>query len=338
MPIPILLPPYPTAEDVLQLVRTICLDAGVSIKGDLLADASPGIQINAAAQAGNIVTITTNQVHNLNIGDVVNVQNVSVAGYNGQQVIQTIPAANQFTYTLAAGGLAAGSGGQVGLSPSQGFILLQSAYEYVQNKLANKGLETPIKETVLKNLTAVPAAVRDPATRVYIGYDVYFDGQNNNTPAQNGTPVLPADCLVPLVVKERVSGTLSNFRFMVPTSDGMTLRLQLPYLGEWDWRDDKLWFIGATQTLDLWLRYQSFFPKLQQPTDQIKIFQGGNAVAYTLANRFSNPRGGDAGGHFMQERDDEIRQIAIRTAHKNARKSVRRQPYGGGHASGWDCY
>jgi hypothetical protein len=336
MPIPINLPPYPTAEDVLQLARVLCLDAGVSIQGDLLADAGPGIQINAAAQVGLVVTITTNQVHNLNVGQVVDVENVSVAGYNGKQTIQTVPAANQFTYSLAAGGLGAGVGGTASPSPSQGFLLLNSAYRYVQDKIANQGYETPIAEAVLKNLTAVPAAVRDPATRVYVGYDVYFDGNANNTPAVNGTPVLPADLLIPLVVKERVSGQAANFRDMGMANDGLSLRMQLPYLGEWDWRNDRLYLVGATQTLDLWLRYQSFFADVAQPTDQIRIFHGGNAVAYTLANRFTNPRGGDVGGHFMAERDEEIRQIVMRSAHKNVRKNIRRQPYGGGHASGWN--
>ena len=338
MPIPILLPPYPTAEQVLQLARTICLDAGISITGDLLADNAPGVIIAAATQAGFIVTITTNQAHNFSIGQVVNVQNVGVAGYNGQQTVQTIPALNQFTYTLAVNGLAASLGGSVAIAPSQGFILLNSAYRYVSDKIANQGYETPISEAVLSNLTPMPAAVRDPSLRVYVGYDVYFDGQNNNTPAQNGTPVLPSDMLLPLVVKERQSGVHATFRNMGMANDGMSLRQQWAYQQEWDWRGDRLYMPGATQTLDLWTRYQAFFPDVTQPTDQIRIFHGGNAVAYTLANRFSNPRGGDVGGHYVAERDEEIKQIVTRYAHKNMRKQQRRQPYGGGHASGWNDY
>lgn len=336
MPIPIALPPYPTAEAVLQLARTICLDAGISITGDLLADNAPGVTVGAATQAGFVVTITTNQAHNLNIGQVVNVQNVGVAGYNGLQTIQTIPALNQFTYTLVVNGLGASSGGSVSLSPSQGFILLNSAYQYVTDKIANLGYETPIAEAVLSNLTAMPAAVRDPSLRVYVGYDVYFDGLTNNTPANNGTPVLPPDMLLPLVVQERQSGVHATFRPMGMANDGLSLRQQQAFQYEWDWRNDRLYMIGATQTLDLWTRYQAFFPDVSAPTDQIKIFHGGNAVAYTIANRFSNPRGGDVGGHYVAEREEEIRQIVTRSAHKNQRKQQRRGPYGGGHASGWN--
>lgn len=338
MPIPVSVPAYPTAEQVLQLTRVLALDAGISITGDLLADTAPGVLISAAAQAGFIVTITTNQAHNFNIGQVVNVQNVTVAGYNGLQTVQTVPALNQFTYTLAVNGLGASSGGSVSLNPSQAFILLNSAYQYVQDKIANQGYETPLGEVVLSNVTPVPASVQDPATRVYIGYDVYFDGLTNNTPAQNGTPILPSTLLLPLVVKERPHGVKSRFTDMGMANDGLDLRQQLPRMGEWDWRDDKLYMIGATQALDLWMRYQAYFPDLTQPTDQVKIFHGANAVAYTLANRFSNPRGGDVSGHYVSERDEEIRQIVLRTSHKNQRKSIRKNPYGGGHASGWDQY
>jgi hypothetical protein len=94
--------------------------------------------------------------------------------------------------------------------------------------------------------------------------------------------------------------------------------------------------IGATQAVDIWMRYEAFYPELTQPADAMKIMRGANAVAYTLANRFSNPRMGDVGGHYQKERDAEITMIVNRIAHKNQRKSTRPQPYGQGHASGWD--
>lgn len=339
MPIPISVPPYASAEDVLRLARVLCLDAGISITGDLLADNAPGVLISAATQAAFVVTITTNQAHNFDIGDIVTVQNVTVAGYNGQQTVQTIPALNQFTYTLGVAGLGASSGGSASLNPSQGFILLNSAYRFVQDKIANLGYETPISEAVLINIPPVPAAVQDPATQVYIGYDFYFDGLNlhdPNTPVPS--PVLPIDMLIPLVVKERITGVKTIFRPMGMANDGLSKRMQLAFQQEWEWRGDRLYMIGATQALDIWIRYQSYFPELTQGTDQVKIFHGANAVAYTIANRFSNPRGGDVSGHYVSERDEEIRQIVMRSSHKNTRKNVRRQPYGFGHASGYNDY
>lgn len=335
------LPPYSTAEQVLQLVRTITLDAGISINGNLLGDTSPGVVITAISEAANVVTVQTQQAHGLVIGTLVTVLNVVPAGYNGQFAVASVPALNQFTYVNPTAGLGAGAGGSVSIAPSQAFILLNSAYRYVQSRIANIGMETPIEEAVLSGITAMPAAVRDPGTRVYIGYDVYFDGQQNWNQGSNPpfTGLLPSDLKIPLVLKERVHGaTTAGFRPMGMANDGLTLRSQLPYFGEWEWRGLRLYLIGATQTLDLWLRYEAFFPALVFPTDVIRIEQAENAIAYTLANRFSAPRMGDVGGHFTAERDDEIRQIGIRYAHKNLRKSIRRQPYGMGHASGSNEY
>lgn len=331
-------PPYVNSEYVLNLARVLCLDAGISIVGDLLADTSPGIAITAASQTLLVVTITTSQAHGLTIGQVVNVLNVGVAGYNGLQTVQTTPALNQFTYVLGAPGLAASSGGSVSLSPSQAFILLNSAYQYVQDEITNQGYETQIEETVLKNVTPVPASVRDTATQVWIGYDAYFDGLTLNTTAINGTPQLPIDLLAPLVLKERVSNLGAVFYDMGMANDGLTKRFQYALMREWEWRGDRIYMVGATQTLDIWMRYQAYFPELTMPTDMVKIFHGANAVAYTLANRFSSPRMGDVGGHFTKERDQEIKLIVMRSAHKNQRKQIRRNPYGGGHSSGWNYY
>jgi hypothetical protein len=334
-PVTTSLPPYPTAENVLQLVRTLVLDAGISIAGNLLGDNSPGVVIASISESGGTVTVTTQQAHGLNVGNLVMVSNVVPAGYNGQFAVVSVPALNQFTYLNPAVGLAAGTGGSVSISPSQAFILLNSAYQYVQDKIANLGFETPIEEAFLLNIPPVPQSVQGTATRVFIGYDIYFNGLQNLK-----APVLPPDLKIPLVLKERCSGQNLGYGFrpMGMANDGLTLRCQLPYFDEWEWRGDRIYLIGATQNLDLYLRYEAFFPALVFPGDSIRIFHGGNAVAYTMANRFSAPRMGDVGGYYVSERDEEIKQIATRYAHKNLRKSIRRQPYGYAHASGQNEY
>ena len=335
MPVPISLPPYATAEEVLQLARELVLDANISPTGDLLSDDGQGVVISAATQAGFVVTITTNQSHNFSIGDVVKVKNVGIPGYNGFQTVQTVPALNQFTYVLAVNGLGNSSGGSAVISPSRAFTLLNSAYRYVQARLVNLGYEMPKVTTVLSNLTAMPAAVRDPGTQVSLGYDGYFDGQQLLTPAHDGAPALPADMLIPEQAMERIHGSGSRFIPMEQPNGPILPRVQTAYNGQWFWSQDRIYMQGATQALDMWVYYTQSLPVLSQGTDQIRIFQGQNAIAYTLANRFSNPRGGDVTGHYVSERDDEIRQIAGRTARKQDRASERRPPYGGGHASGW---
>jgi hypothetical protein len=240
-------PPYPTAEYVLILARAICLDAGISAAGDLLAD------------AGN--------------------------------------------YT---------------------FTLLQSAYEDVQDELANRGYETPKEEIVLANVTAMPSAVQDPSQRCYVGYDIYFDGENNNP-----QPVLPQDLLAPLVMGERPAGSGMSFMPMHPANNGLPLRQQYAYMGQWDWRGDRIYMVGAVQALDLWLRYQAYYTPLTTATSVVKIFHGGNALAYALSYAFAAPRAGEAAASFLGERDRFIAQIAKRTSQKTQHKNTRRAPYGG---------
>lgn len=248
MPIlpPVVQPPYPTAEFVLNLVRTICLDAGISLSGDLLSDTA--------------------------------------------------------NYT---------------------FTLLQSAYEYVQDEIANHGYETPKKEIILSNITAVPAAVLSPATQVYIDYANYFDGLN-----QKAAPVLPQDLLAPVRLWERPNGSLLRFSEMNLANDGLDSLPQYSFLRQWEWRDDKLYMIGATQALDIRLRYQAYFPALVGPNSIVKIFHGANAIAYTMAYNFSGPREGAVAQMFMTERDKSIAQIVTRIARKNQRRNIRPRPYG----------
>jgi hypothetical protein len=238
--------PYPTAEQVLRLTRVFCLDAGISLDGDLLADTS--------------------------------------------------------NYT---------------------FPILQSAYEYVQQELINHGYEAPTKETILLNVAPVPSALQGPGTQVSIGHDNYFDGQQ----PQNA-PLLPHDLITPLRLWERPAGSIQRFVEMKPALDGLDSLPQSTFLRQWEWREDRIYLIGSTQANDLRCRYKSYFPALTKAVDPVKIFQGGNAIAYDSAIKFAGPRAGEAQSYFTGERDKAIQQLVTRIARKNQRRNSRPQPYG----------
>jgi hypothetical protein len=59
--------------------------------------------ILSATESSTTVTITTNGPHGFILGQTVAIQGVSVAGYNGVQIITGIPDASDFTYTAASG-------------------------------------------------------------------------------------------------------------------------------------------------------------------------------------------------------------------------------------------
>ena len=67
-----------------------------------------------ATQTGNIVTITTTLAHDFIPGQAVFITGVGVAGYNGLQIVQTVPTSTTFTYALNVSGLAASGSGIAG--------------------------------------------------------------------------------------------------------------------------------------------------------------------------------------------------------------------------------
>jgi len=71
--------------------------------------ASPG----GATEAANTVTITTTAAHGFGVGESVTIAGVGVAGYNGTQVVTSVPSSTIFTYTDATAGLANSGGGTV---------------------------------------------------------------------------------------------------------------------------------------------------------------------------------------------------------------------------------
>lgn len=66
--------------------------------------------ISTATSAGTTATITTTAPHLFAVGELVNIAGVSVAGYNGNNLLITAVTANTISYTVASG-LAAGTGG-----------------------------------------------------------------------------------------------------------------------------------------------------------------------------------------------------------------------------------
>ena len=82
------------------------------------------IAINAAPSAasrggaeenGNTVTIATGNPHTLQVGDVVTITGVGVAGYNGTWTVTAVPTTRSFQYTNTTSGLAVSGGGTVTL-------------------------------------------------------------------------------------------------------------------------------------------------------------------------------------------------------------------------------
>jgi hypothetical protein len=168
------------------------------------------------------------------------------------------------------------------LSNSQPYtpVLLNLAYENLQNMLADSGVESvDVDEWVILGVPASPSV--DPATQVSLGYDGYFDGVNEINAAFS----LPEDLLMPMELWERPSGMLTGYSPMTQRLGGMRRFGLRGYFGTWEKRLNRIWLPAANQAIDLLIRgtpgLQALtLPSGDQPPVQVPLARCGAALAY----------------------------------------------------------
>lgn len=84
-----------------------------------------------------------------------------------------------------------------------------------------------------------------------------------------------ADCGEIIELRERRSGSTDRYAH-IGECDDLPQRPQVNILGEWEWRGDAFWFVGATEARQLWL---SYFSTIEQPVD----FSGSTGVDGALS-------------------------------------------------------
>lgn len=202
-------------------------------------------------------------------------------------------------------------------------VMLNSCYRDLQRELVNRGVETFVKEDIVTGVLA--STTNDPSVQLYLSYSGFFDGTN-----LNGSPTLPADLIMPIRVWERQTGmTTSPFRQMQPTNDGLPTLSQSGRIGYWEWKNDNLYFVGATQSNDLRIRYWCFLADIATINDNILIFDAANCLAHKLGKQFGSARGSPLAQYMAAEEQRYLQQIVARTARKKQRGQHRRRPYGG---------
>ncbi|HEX4002313.1 MAG TPA: hypothetical protein VHX36_06665 [Candidatus Acidoferrales bacterium] len=156
---------------------------------------------------------------------------------------------------------------------------LNSAYRGLQRELAECGVSVLAEQQDLE-LDA------DPTTGV--------------TPVEISdvsSPQLPTDCLVPHMLWERATANTTDV--FVPmekfTSGGSMLNLQpSTYLRLWEWREDKINLIGATQSITVRLRHERILPLLTLGTDPVQIRSATDPLAFATAALAARSRGARA--------------------------------------------
>ena len=214
------------------------------------------------------------------------------------------------------------------LSDSQPYtdVYVQSAWHWLQDELADAGVERFSKEILITGLPAV--TVVDPSIAVYMDWGGFYDGTTYNTQAA-GAPVLPADLIVPSFVWERQSGANGIFTKVTMMDGGLPDGAPEEKLRYCEWRDDKLYFRGATGIVDIKLRYIELQPDIDtNPYTQVPVMRSKRAMAYAIASEWARTLGSPLADNFYAMAQSEMGKITLRTSRRKQAVTYRRRPFG----------
>jgi hypothetical protein len=157
--------------------------------------------------------------------------------------------------------------------------LLTSAYRGLQRELVENGVSVLTEQQDI-DLEPNPSS-----------------GVTNTKISDTSSPQLPSDCLMPQMLWERATANTTDT--FVPmrkfTSGGSMLNLQpSTYMRLWEWREDKINLIGATQGITVRARYEKVLPALTLGTDPVQILSATDPLAFATAALAPRSRGARA--------------------------------------------
>lgn len=205
---------------------------------------------------------------------------------------------------------------------------LNAALEELQDRLSNNGSITLIKDNVILGpITPIPAV--DPTKQVFISYTGYNDGTTNHA-----TPVLPSDLRAIYEVWEQIEGSGLPFQPMMQPQGPLPSQYQGPYLGLWEYREDRLYMLGSTSTEQLRIRYESRQPVIASGSNladtQIGILSSVNALATIVAYVYARARGAAALPVMQADAEKMMQYIVRRYVRRDQSINFQRRPYGQG--------
>ena len=213
--------------------------------------------------------------------------------------------------------------------------LLNEALADFQRRLTNAGVTTIVREAVLTPITAINSslglAVPNPAVQQTLSWDGFFDGNQLVS-----TPSLPSDCLAPIRLWERDTGSNSTFSELLEADDGLDSIYQYQSLNEWEWRGDSIAWNGATVSKDIRLRYvgsvtyyQSSLSPSAFSTTQLPFRDSVQALAYKMAYMFCSARLPNGGATELEQNYEQaVKDVINRQVRRSQHNSYSRPSYG----------
>jgi hypothetical protein len=190
-----------------------------------------------------------------------------------------------------------------------------SAYRKLQRALGNAGGGGFIQDDALLVVPAVGAA--DTSLQVSI------------TDATAPPNQLPTDLLVPLKIWERANLSADEFVEMVDLSQhgGLPSRAQDVVLSVWEWRADGIYFLGATQDVQIRLRYAKAYPDFTDATSPVLVRNAQEAIAYATAALAGWARGSPLAQRWDDAASDAMEDLVIAAVRREQQSSRRRRPF-----------
>jgi hypothetical protein len=190
---------------------------------------------------------------------------------------------------------------------------LNSAYRGLQRELAENGVSVLTEQ-------------QDIEMDVNSGTCV-----TNTELSDVSSPQLPTDCLAPHMLWERATANTSDVfvpmeKFM---SGGSMLNLQpSSYLRLWEWREDKVNLIGATQSITVRIRYEKVLPAITLGTDPIQIRSATDPLGFATAALAARSRGARAlAQDLLGTAQTATENLIERYVRPEQTKGRRRMPY-----------
>jgi len=306
---------FSTAGEAFDLIRSLLNDRDI-----------PSVftipQTGAARLIVNVATITLATPHPFQVSDIVQISYTSDPSFTGTQRILSIPSPTSFTYANV-GPITTSGNGTVSLI-IQGDVYtdavlvphVNKAYRKVQRKLLKGGSPTATDEITL----TLP-----------LGSFWLTDSSN---------PQLPTDFIAPRTIREKISGSSAFYAPYMRRVNQIPDCPPGPYNCIFSWFDDELHFPGATQDLDILLRYEKGSLAISDATSIITLRSGLDVVssygAYYAARAIGS-KSVDVQS-LLSDAEQEMDEFLSMQSHSRQYLPARRRPYGRsnrGRSFGW---
>lgn len=186
---------------------------------------------------------------------------------------------------------------------------LNSAYRALQRELAESGVSVLVSQIDIDL----------PLT----------DGVTNTVISDVSTPQLPTDLLAPHQLWEQTTGSTDIFSPMEKITGGLPNFQPAARLRMWEWREDTIQLIGATQETTVRIRYEKSLPAIVLGTDPLQIRSSIDPLAYAVAAMAARSRGAQAlAADMFALAENAAEKLIERYVRPEQFKGRRRKPYG----------